>query len=114
MITTTKSITLGESITDIEPKRPELSSNGGDYYFGRYPVIVDEAIVGYTQWTSSEFDYCEITGAFTKTRRVTVEGTNIVLMINEQALSYYDYETQQYDYQEELSQEEFLNWIKNA
>lgn len=51
-------------ITDIIPDRPELSSNGGDYYFGRTVAVKNGLPVAVRFWTSAEFDYCTHSGHF--------------------------------------------------
>lgn len=61
-----------ERLTDIVPNDPSLSSNGGDYYFGRnfYEIIVCDGKRVYKAldltlyWTSSEFDFDELSGDF--------------------------------------------------
>ena len=52
-----------------------LSSNGGNYAFGHRDVLMNGNLVGSLQTTSSGFDYCEITGNFTKTETVEIIGT---------------------------------------
>lgn len=60
------------SVTDIYPQDPSLSSNGGDYYFGRsfWEIIVCDRHKVYKamdltlHWTSAEFDFDELSGDF--------------------------------------------------
>jgi len=51
------------SITDIVPRDPSRSSNGGDYYYGHtYYSLRDKPKIRF--WTSAEFPYCPVFGAF--------------------------------------------------
>lgn len=62
-----------------------LSCNGGNYGFFEQSVIVDGQEVGVLFGTTAEFDYCEITGNFTRTVAVRVpdgKGEDIVFEMN--------------------------------
>jgi len=99
-----KNIELGQKIIRREPKRPELSSNGGDYWFWEYPILIDGKDSGLRlKGTSAEFDYCEITGWFTDTVTVKVEGCDFLIAVNMDCVE---------EWEEEISQEQFLDWLK--
>ena len=52
-------------VTDVFPKDVNLSSNGGDYYFGRSFLINDYGIViAGRHWTSADFQYDQSCGQF--------------------------------------------------
>ena len=53
-------------IVDRESTNPAMSSNGGDYDFGRTVVAEDGKPVAVRYWTSAEFDYCPHCGVFNR------------------------------------------------
>lgn len=65
-------LTFGNNTWHITPKNWQKASNGGDYAFGKRAVFLGEKTIGYIQTTSSEFDFCEITGIFTPTKTINV------------------------------------------
>ena len=69
---------LGDYVCTHESENPHLSSNGGDYSFGYYPVLLEKdggqpEQVGVLYSTSAEFPYCQIGGSFTDTYTLSVK-----------------------------------------
>lgn len=54
------------SIVDRESTNPAMSSDGGDYDFGRTVVVEDGKPVAVRFWTSADFDYCPHGGHFNR------------------------------------------------
>lgn len=56
------------TVTDREPVDPAMSSNGGDYRFGRTVAVNvssnPPAPLAVTHWTSAEFEFCPLCGQF--------------------------------------------------
>lgn len=53
------------SVTDRYADNPQMSNNGGDYYFGRTIAQRNGNNFGVYHWTSAEFSYCSKCGRFT-------------------------------------------------
>ena len=51
-------------IIDRESTNPAMSSNGGDYDFGRTVAVQDGQPVAVRYWTSADFPYCPHSGRF--------------------------------------------------
>ena len=75
---------LGKYVIDQESKDFSCSTNGGEYEFGHHPVLNQGVEVGRLWGTSSSFDYCEIRGTFTKTKKVDVKRANIIFFVDAQ------------------------------
>ena len=52
------------SIVDRESTNPAMSTNGGDYDFGRTVAVVDGQPVAVRFWTSADFPFCPHSGRF--------------------------------------------------
>lgn len=71
--------TFIKRIVDRVPEDPSLSRNGGDYYFHRDIYRLNDGRLFSLLNTSSEFDYCQISGVFAETclTPLTVDGEAI-------------------------------------
>lgn len=94
---------LGSTITTKTPKRPELSNNGGDYYFYETPILKDGVQVGVLHDTSAEFDFCQLSGNFEDTVTLFCEELNTYVSIGKHKM--YSNE----DYPDGMSIEELLS-----
>lgn len=72
---------LGKKEMTVFPEKPELSTNGGDYYFYETPILKDGVKVGVIYETSADFDYCMGSGNFTETVGVDCPELGILLGI---------------------------------
>lgn len=81
-------ITISDAIITQKPKCPNWSksNNGGDYAFGVREVFADNKKIGALQWYSGESDRCQITGQFTKTMGVILEGGHTIRVASHEAL----------------------------
>jgi hypothetical protein len=59
--------TFIKRIVDRVPENPSLSFNGGDYYFHRDIYRLNDGREFSIMGTSSEFDFCQVSGSFTET-----------------------------------------------
>lgn len=65
--------TFIKRIVDRVPKNPSLCFNGGDYYFHRDIYRLNDGREFSIMGTSSEFDFCQVSGSFTETCAVPVK-----------------------------------------
>ena len=100
-------IEISEAIETKEPRRSDCSksNNGGDYAFGVREVFQNGQKIAVLQWYSGEFSRCEITGQFTRTLPVILEGGHTI-QVSEHEARYFE---QDEEGELILSIEEFKN-----
>ena len=70
-------IALGNYVLDQPSKDYTKSSNGGEYELGHIDVLENGNLIGSFYQTSYNGEYCQVTGTYTKTHNIDIEGTDI-------------------------------------
>ena len=61
---------------------PSKEINGGDYSFGTDELKHDDGRILNLNYTSSEFEYCQITGSFTGCSIINIKDTDMRISIS--------------------------------